>query len=160
MENRLQLTLLAFGLAACSSAPAAPKAPAEAAPPAPAPSCTHDVAADTALLKYEAFGPAAMSYALLGQAWWQWDSEGHAFDEDGGVVWVVVHDGVDADALARRFPVDPTTRCDHRYVALGDARSYLQKNMSELEDVPELASVAQTLRDTLTALDGQFESSP
>ncbi len=129
--------------------------PASVASPEP---CPHAEGEDAQRFEYDAFGPAAMSFDLLGQAWWQWDSEGHAFEEDGGTIWVVVHDGLTGDALATRFPVREDQRCDHRYVALPDARAYLRAHIDELADadVPELALTRSGLQQTLTAVDTHF----
>lgn len=101
-----------------------------------------------------------MSYDLLGQAWWQWDGEGHAFEEAEGVVWVVVHDSVAPDALAARFPVRQAERCDHRYVTVDTALAYLEDHIAELDgdDVPGLAPVVDQLRETRTTVVQQFRA--
>lgn len=100
-----------------------------------------------------------MSFGLLGQAWWQWDSEGHAFERDGGTIWVVVHDGLNGDALATRFPVRQDEQCDHRYVVLSDARTYLQERVDELDDpsLPEFAPLRAELQQTLEAVSDHFD---
>ncbi len=154
--------LAAVLLAGCTSptlpvetpAPAPEPRPANHAvatpPSSPTEPCPHVEGEDAKLFAYDAFGPAAMSYDLLGQAWWQWHGEGHAFEEAEGVVWVVVHDGVAPDALATRFPVRQAERCDHRYVTVDDAIAYLEDHIAELDgvDVPELAPVVERLRQT------------
>lgn len=140
-----------------ATAPAEVKAPAVVA--APDEPCPHAEGEDAKRFEYDAFGPAAMSFGLLGQAWWQWDSEGHTFESDGGTIWVVVHDGLTGDALATRFPVRPDERCDHRYVALPDARAHLRTHIDELDDpsIPELAPLRAELQQTLGALDTHFD---
>ena len=97
MGRRFALALLVAG---CTS----PQPPVETATPASEPRpdtlavatpdpppeepCPHVEGDDAKLFAYDAFGPAAMSYDLLGQAWWQWDGEGHAFeDAEGDVVF-------------------------------------------------------------------------
>ena len=112
------------------------------------------------MFDYDAFGPAAMSYDLLGQAWWQWDGEGHAFDDADGTVWVVVHDDLAPDALATRFPVRQAEQCDHRYVTVDAAVAYLEDHIAELDadDVPELAPVVDQLRKTRTTIVQQFRA--
>lgn len=120
--------------------------------------CPHAEGDDAKRFEYSAFGPAAMSFELLGQAWWQWDAEGHAFEASGGSVWVVVHDGLNGDALATRFPVIQDAQCDQRYVSLPDARAYLQEHIDELDDpsVPELAGLRSELQRTMQAVDTHF----
>ena len=138
--------------------PPAERAPAVAAASDREPeSCPHDGGPDALRLPYEAFGPAAMSFELLGQAWWQWDSEGHAFDEAGGVVWVVVHDGLDATSLAARFPVSESTKCDHRYVELPAARTYLLTHIAELA-TGELPQLRDRLVQTQQTIDAHFKT--
>jgi len=134
-------------------------APPLAARPDPDEACPHAEGEDAKRFEYDAFGPAAMSFELLGQAWWQWDSEGHAFEASGGTIWVVVHDGLGGDALATRFPVIQDAQCDQRYVALTDARAYLQDHVDELADpdVPELAPLRAELQRTLVSLDAHFD---
>lgn len=136
-----------------------PEASAPAAQPPATQTCRHAEGDDAKRFEYEAFGPAAMSFALLGQAWWQWDSEGHAFEESGGTIWVVVHDGLDGDALATRFPVLEEEQCDQRYVTLADARAYLQEHVDELADpeVSEFAPLRAKLQRTLADVDAHFD---
>lgn len=140
------------------SAPIAAKANTPG-PTTPPEMCPHAEGKDAKRFEYDAFGPAAMSFGLLGQAWWQWDSEGHAFERDDGTIWVVIHDGLTGDALATRFPVRPDELCDHRYVALPDARGYLLENIEDLADVdvPELAPLRAELQQTLEAVDTHFD---
>jgi|GEM_PF-1469765 len=175
MAVRLALIVAAAWLGACTAP--APAAPVEPAPVAKAPAartpfseppgpeipdepCPHVEGADAKLFEFGDFGPAAMSHALLGQAWWQWDSEGHAFEEAGGTVWIVVHGEILPDALATRFPVRETEQCDHRYVPVAEARAYLTDHIDELEgmeaDVPEFGEVRKRLQTTLSALDDHF----
>ncbi|MBV1858806.1 MAG: hypothetical protein KUG77_10370 [Nannocystaceae bacterium] len=132
---------------------------APVAQPASDEPCPHAEDEDAKRFEYDAFGPAAMSFGLLGHAWWQWDSEGHAFDAAAGTIWVVVHDGLDGDALATRFPVVQDTQCDHRYVALPDARVYLQEHIDELADpsVTEFGPLRAELQRTLAAVDTHFD---
>ena len=145
---------------------AAPPVRDAADPPAPAATavqadnpCPHVEGEDAKRFEHAAFGPPAMSFELLGQAWWQWDAEGHAFEGDGGTIWVVVYDGLDANALATRFPVRPDALCDHRYVALADARAYLLEHIEELEDpgVPEFAALRTELQQTLESIRDHFD---
>ncbi len=123
--------------------------------------CPHDEATDVLRLPFDAFGPAAMSFALLGQAWWQWDSEGHGFDSAQDTVWVVVHNDVDPASLRSRFPVREDAKCDHRYLTLDEARDYLSAHIEELEgaEVPGLTEVRTRLQSTLEVLDEHFDSS-
>lgn len=167
MGRRFAVALLVAG---CTS----PPPPVETSAPEPRPDtlavatpdpppeepCPHVEGEDAKLFAYDAFGPAAMSYDLLGQAWWQWDGEGHAFEDAEGVVWVVVHDGVAPDALATRFPVRQADQCDHRYVAVDAAIAYLEDHIAELDgdDVPEFAPVVEQLRETRTAIIQQFRA--
>ena len=119
MESRLSLAL-SLVLVGCTAGPpasVAPEAPAVEATPTPevaptpevtADPCRHDEAEDATRLRYGDFGPAAMAYALLGQAWWQWDSEGHNTDLEDGEVWVVVHQGL-SPGLFRQNQIEQTS---------------------------------------------------
>lgn len=167
-----RFALATLFVAGCSSpAPPTSDAPAPSASPppraeraepaaahAPQDGCPQVEGDDAKLFAYDAFGPAAMSYDLLGQAWWQWDGEGHAFDDANGTVWVVVHDNVAPDALANRFPVREAEQCDHRYVSVDVAVAYLEDHIAELDgdDVPEFAPVVEQLRETHAAITKQF----
>ena len=167
-----RLAVAALLVAGCTSppppvqepAPAPPRAAKEHAAATPEPAspepCPHVEGEDAKLFDYDAFGPAAMSYDLLGQAWWQWDGEGHAFDDANGTVWVVVHDDLAPDALATRFPVRQAEQCDHRYVTVDAAVAYLEDHIAELDadDVPELAPVVDQLRETRTTIVQQFRA--
>ena len=99
-----------------------------------------------------------MAFDLLGQAWWQWDGEGHAFDEAQGTVWVVVHTDLAPDALATRFPVRESALCDHRYVSVDTAVAYLEDHIAELDgmDAPAFAPLLETLRATHSAIIAEF----
>ncbi len=165
---------LALGLAGCTppSAPPPAAAPTTAtvtprsATPATAgldplsdpDACPHRDGADTLRLTYDAFGPGAMAFELLGQRWWQWDGEGHDFDDDHDVIWIVVHDDIDPAALSLRFPVRPKARCDHRYVAREAALKYLAGNITELEGAEELADLRATLQQTQSSVRVHFDS--
>ncbi|MGH1342754.1 MAG: hypothetical protein ACRBN8_14430 [Nannocystales bacterium] len=132
---------------------------AHVVPPEDDDPCPHAEGEDAKRFEYDAFGPAAMSFGLLGQAWWQWDSEGHAFEKADGTIWVVVHEGLNGDALATRFPVIQEAQCDQRYVALEDARAYLREHIDELGDpaVPEFGPLRAELQRTLAVLNEHFE---
>lgn len=173
MGDRLSLILL-LAVASCTKAPdgdvpTAPVAeepePERAEAPAPATetvACPHRVGEDAILVDFDAFGPPAMSFELLGQAWWQWDGEGHAFEDQGGTVWVVVHDDVPPDDLATRFPVRQADACDHRYVTVDEALLYLEDHIAELDgmgdDVPQFGPLVERLRTTRAELLRHFRS--
>ena len=138
------------------------RAEALSTPVAQAEACPHGVGDDAILLDFDAFGPSAMSSPLLGQAWWQWDGEGHTFEEQGGTVWVVVHDDAPPDELAVRFPVRQAERCDHRYVDLDDALAYLEDHIAELDglgdDANAFGPLIERLRTTREELLRHFRS--
>lgn len=119
--------------------------------PRAVPSCHRQVGPDAMLLPYDAFGPQAMSFGLIGMGWWQWDGEGHAFDEDNGKIWVVVHDDLSDEALARRFPVNSELRCDNRYVTRDDAMEFFDLHIEELGSDPESFEGLETLVEELRA---------
>ncbi|MCR9166073.1 MAG: hypothetical protein ACE37F_17460 [Nannocystaceae bacterium] len=122
--------------------------------------CPHVEGEDAKLFRYDAFGPPSMSADLLGQEWWQWDGEGHAFEESGGTVWVVVHDDLAPDALAVRFPVRQAHACDHRYVTVDAAMTHLEDHIAQLDGLgaPEFAALLERLRETHAAIEQQFAS--
>lgn len=100
------------------------------------------------LLPYDAFGPQAMAVELIGFGWWQWDAEGHGFDEEGGEIWVVVHDDLSDEQLARRFPVSPSRRCDNRFVTRREAIAYIDRNIDGISGVPVFEQLVGDLRAT------------
>lgn len=174
LGHGVALAAVALGLAACTPSGAPPSAPAtaqadpaqsrppepETAQPLPAASdpelCPHDDGPDTLRLPYDSFGPGAMAFGLLGQRWWQWDGEGHDFDDDRDVIWVVVHEGIDEAALNLRFPIRPDADCDHRYLTLEDAEQHLTTNIAELSGVAELAELRATLEQTQSSVRDHF----
>jgi len=120
--------------------------------------CPHREGEDAMLFEFGDFGPPSMSHDVLGQAWWQWDGEGHAFEGEDGTVWVVVHhEDIDPADLATRFPVREAERCDHRYVSVQRAVTYLDEHITELEDVEGFAAIAAQLRETRAAIGERFD---
>jgi len=177
MGRRVSLTLLlamACTKATAGDEPVPPPGPVAAAEPdsaepstapvADSEACPHRVGDDAILVDFWAFGPSAMSHGLLGQAWWQWDGEGHATEAANGTVWVVVHDDVPPDELATRFPVREADQCDHRYVSVDEALLYLEDHIAELdglgEEAPEFAPLLETLRTTRQDLLQHFRPAP
>lgn len=100
-----------------------------------------------------------MAFEVLGQRWWQWEGEGHDFDDDHDVIWIVVHDGIDPAALSLRFPVRPQAECDHRYFARDEAVKYLESNIAQLEGVEELSELQATLQQTQASVREHFAAS-
>jgi len=110
------------------------------------------------LFEFDAFGPPSMAFEVLGQEWWQWDAEGHAFEASGGTVWVVVYRQLPPDELRHRFPVIQGLACDHRYLEVADAVAYLGKAIEELEELDDrtFSELVGRLRSTRSSIVDHF----
>lgn len=103
----------------------------------------------TVVLAHEDFGPAALSFALLGAQWWQWEVGGSWEPGDRFDIRVVVYRNMTlADAQAEYPTVEG--RADYRHVSYDDAMEYLERALVELEEEgdPSLRSLHEQLAAT------------
>jgi len=87
----------------------------------------------TLVLDYHDFGPQAMSYDVLGYAWWQWQSQGGPDPRTRHKIHVVVYRGISREEVARRYPVVRERRQDYRYIESAVAMRYLDEKLREME---------------------------
>ncbi len=94
-------------------------------------SCTtNQASSNTALFKYEEFGPPVVASEILGMDWWQWQTNGDPRPRKYDIK-VVVYQGVNIDEVKKRFPVNPSLSHDYRYVEYSVAIDYLDKLIEE-----------------------------
>jgi hypothetical protein len=84
----------------------------------------------TEVLRYDDFGPQAMSYELVGMGWWQWQPHGDSRPREYDIK-VVVYRGTSLAQVKRRYPVNPSKDQDYRYVKYNDAIRYLDTQIAE-----------------------------
>lgn len=126
--------LLLLVLACCAEPP--PGTP----PPAP-----------VLVLPYDAFGPQAMSFGLVGFGWWQWEAGGSFGPGDTFDIRVVVHRDGERDLAARVHPTVPGV-WDRRYVSRSDALAYLDRSLAELAQMGGFEALTEELRHTRAAI--------
>jgi len=81
------------------------------------------------VLRYADFGPQRLAGDLLGPRQWQWaDSEAPDPAPD---IRVVVYRGRSLERMRRRFPVQPLSERDFRYVEYDDALAYLRREVDD-----------------------------
>jgi len=92
----------------------------------------------TALYDYSDFGPPSMSTEFLGTEYWQWDSFGGGNPKTTFDVKVVVYADYSKKLAMIKYIVNPETLEDYRYVSYGEAMSYLDANILELEEIAKI----------------------
>ena len=101
------------------------------------------------VFEYEAFGPQAMVYDLLGMQWWQWLTPGGVEPDNAFDIQVVVYcEGQHSD-IEKRFPVDSAAQKDYRYITKNDAIRYLDIHINE----DFLTAITQQLKTTKHAIE-------
>lgn len=116
-------------------------------------SCSTQQKLNYTTLKYDNFGPQAMTHELIGMNWRQWLEPGGFQPKDTFDIQVVVYcDGQRLD-IEKRFSVDTTTQKDYRYITKNDAIGYLNGHIKEdllYEVTQQLAATKQTIDSTIT----------
>lgn len=82
------------------------------------------------ILKYEDFGPPAMSNDLLGMDWWQWQDHGDSSPQQYDIK-VVVYRAIRLQDVKEQYPVIPIKKLDYRYLEYRDALRYLDAHIDE-----------------------------
>lgn len=103
------------------------------------------------ILDYSDFGPPSMSYELLGQSWWSWESSGSSNPNEKYSIRVVVYRKMTLQNIQIKYPIIPKLRIDYRYVHFHEARTYLDKNIAD----NVIPSVTLTLEQTRGLLESQ-----
>ena len=107
------------------------------------------------VLPYEAFGPSAMSNALVGMPWWQWQATGGSDPRARFDIRVAVYDEqhVSLETVRQLYPIIPEKQQDYRYVSRTRALRYLNRQLKALAEMPAeeqrmFASLRQRLLET------------
>ena len=87
---------------------------------------------NTLVLDYSEFGPAVLSYELLGQAWWQWWPHGDGNPDTEYDIKVVVFDNISEEQVKQLYPVSEKEQMDFRYVSKEAALGYFDETTAEL----------------------------
>ena len=139
--------LLGFLLSACTSPPSSEYGSKGKA--------SSDIRQFVLILPYDAFGPSAMSNALVGMPWWQWQPTGGDNPKAHFDIHVVVYDAqqVPLEVVRQAYPVIPEKQQDYRYVSRTRALRYLDRQLKALAEMPEaeqrlFASLRQKLLET------------
>lgn len=91
-----------------------------------------------AIFEYEDFGPQAMAWEEIGMQWWQWDTHGMSSDPNYKYdIKVVVYQGIPLEQIKKKFPVNKSKKKDFRYFEYHDAITYLNENITELNNEKE-----------------------
>lgn len=104
------------------------------------------------VLDYKDFGPPSMSFELLGQSWWSWESSGSSDPNEKYPIKVVVFRKVSLQSIQSKYPIIPKLKQDYRYVHFREAKTYLDKNIAN----NVIPTVTLTLKQTLSLLESQF----
>lgn len=96
------------------------------------------------LFDYLDFGPPSMSFNLLGQSWWSWESSGGSDPNQAYPVMVVVYSNISLEQIKLIYPINPKKKKDYRYISIEQAIQYLNKNIQE----NAIPSVTAKLRET------------
>jgi len=83
------------------------------------------------IMDYEDFGPPSMSFELLGQGWWSWESSGSSNINRLYPIKVVVYSNKTLKQIKSQYPVIPIKKQDYRYISLEQANRYLNKNIQD-----------------------------
>lgn len=110
--------------------------------------CLRPLDAHTVVLDYDDFGPSALSFSLLGNAWWQWMPEGGGNPRTRFDVKVVVYKDVALDEVKAAYPVSAVAQRDFRYVSSADALTYLDGAIHETQGFEEGRAVMGRLQAT------------
>ena len=101
----------------------------------------------TLVLPYDAFGPQAAAYSLIGFEWYQWDSHGDSNPNTKYDVRVVVYRGIPLDQVRKQFPVILGQQ-DYRYLSYHDALAYCDRLLREYSQLlAHLKQTKQLIRD-------------
>lgn len=92
------------------------------------------LAKNTMVLAYSDFGPGVLASNLLGQEWWQWQSEGGDNPATRYSVKVVVYWDVSLDKVKQAYPVVPKKKQDYRYVERDNALTFLDSAIQDAKD--------------------------
>ena len=72
-----------------------------------------------------------MSFELLGQGWWSWESSGSSNINRLYPIKVVVYSNKTLKQIKSQYPVIPIKKQDYRYISLEQANRYLNKNIQD-----------------------------
>jgi hypothetical protein len=89
------------------------------------------------LLNFNDFGPPSMSFDLLGQSWWRWESSGSSDPMQRYPIQVVVYKGVGLNSAMLKYPSNQKRLKDYRYISLKQAIDYLNENIED-DVIPEI----------------------
>lgn len=92
------------------------------------------LSSNTMMFTYEDFGPSVMASNLLGQEWWQWQSEGDGNPATHYPVKVIVYWDIPLDKVKQAYPVVPEKRQDYRYVERKKALDFLTSAIRDAKD--------------------------
>ena len=101
-----------------------------------------------AVFDYEDFGPQVIAYETIGYQWYQWNSSGDSNPNKTDNIKVVVYWNESLENIKQKFPVNPETEKDYRYLSYEAALKYLNSKVTES---PELKNIVST-RDLLEKL--------
>jgi len=101
------------------------------------------------ILNYKDFGPPSMSFELLGQSWWSWESSGSSSPNQLYPIKVVVYSNKTLEQVKSQYPVIPIKKQDYRYIRLEQANRYLNKNIQD----NFISSITATLKRTKNRLE-------
>jgi len=99
------------------------------------------------VLEYADFGPAAMSYTLVGDEWYAWAAPGCFDIDDRFDVHVVVYEG-DRRAIERAYPT-VVDHADYRLLPRADAVAFLDANIADLARATDLTPLEDGVRRRL-----------
>jgi hypothetical protein len=93
-------------------------------------SCTDQSAGNTLVLRYTDFGPPSAAHELIGMDWWQWMEHGDSRPTNYDIR-VIVYRDTDLAQVQKKYPTDPSSELDYRYVRYTDAMNYLDRMIEE-----------------------------
>jgi hypothetical protein len=99
------------------------------------------------VLSYDDFGPQAMAHELLGMESHPW-LDCHCDEKEAPPIEVVVYRRLSLATGRARRPVVPAQGLDRRYVTYKAAVRYLDRQLAELRDDPDLAALRGRLEAT------------
>lgn len=111
--------------------------------------CTPQPKQQILVFDYEAFGPSALSYELLGSPWWQWLPAGGSSPKQRYLIKVVVYKDMPLAEVKALYPISEQQQQDFRYVSYDAALQYLNEAvaMSQEDDLRDMG-ITPILQDT------------
>ena len=106
-------------------------------------------ASNIVVMDYHDFGPPSMSFELLGQSWWRWETSGSPDPSDKYSIKVVVYSNLTLAYINSKYPILPDRKQDYRYVIVNQAIQYLNKNIED-NILPEVTEKLERTKLFLT----------